>query len=160
MIKNVITETSTHEPATTPSRIRAPRKSLVALRMIAVGQLLALFLQPVLASSYLSGALGLHGLHGLNALIVSIFTLCQSLASLIYAWRGGGRWWPLIFSVELVLLVETVKALGGLRLVAIQIPIGGLLIILQLIFTGWTLTARAAMARKPRVQGEKGGRDS
>ncbi len=146
MTERLLTEAPATEPAPS-SPVRTPRSSLIALRIIAIGHLLVFFLQPVLAGIYLSGDFDALGLHDLNAQLLSGFTAAQLIGCLIYAWRGGGRWWPLIFTVVLVLLEETQKGLGYNRQVALHIPVGVLLIIFQLIFTAWTCTGSAKLAR-------------
>jgi hypothetical protein len=150
MSDKLLSEAPATGPEATPSPVRTPHKSLVALRIIAVAHLIVFFLQPVLAGIYLSGDFDALGLHDLNAQILSGFTAAQLIGCLIYAWRGGGRWWPLIFTVVLVLLEESQKGLGYNQLVALHIPVGVLLIMTQLIFTGWTFTGCAKVARVRR----------
>lgn len=151
MAQNTLAE----EPTSTgpgPRRLRTPRKSLVALRIIAGAHLVVFCLQPVLAGIYLAGDFDALGLHDLNAQILSGFTAAQLIGCLIYAWRGGGRWWPLIFTVLLALAEESQKGLGYNRLIALHVPIGVLLIITQLSFTCWTFTGSA---RRARVRGRR-----
>jgi hypothetical protein len=151
MTDNLVTEEPATEPEA-PRRVRTPRKSLVALRIIAVVHLLVFFLQPVLAGIYLSGDFDAIGLHELNGQIVTIMAGSQLIGCLIYAWRGGGRWWPLWFSIGMVLLEETQKGLGYERVVAFHVPFGILLLATQLFFTHWTFSSRAKVARVPKAR--------
>jgi len=137
--------------AETP-RVRQPRKSLVALRIIAVVHLLVFFLQPVLAGIYLSGDFDAIGLHELNGQIVTGMVAAQLIAAIVYATGGGGRLWPIWFSLVLALLEETQKGLGYERVVAFHVPLGILLLITQFSFTYWTFTSRAKVARVRRAR--------
>jgi hypothetical protein len=151
MSDNLLTEEPTTEPEA-PRRIRTPRKSLVALRIVAVLHLLVFFLQPVLAGIYLNGDFDAIGLHELNAQIVTGMVFFQLVAAIVYAAGGGGRLWPIWFSLGLALLEETQKGLGYERLVAFHIPLGILLLMTQLFFTHWTFSARAKVARVPKAR--------
>ncbi len=151
MSDNLLTEEPATEPEA-PRRVRTPRKSLVALRIIAVLHLLVFFLQPVLAGIYLSGDFDAIGLHELNGQIVTLMVAAQLVAAIVYAAGGGGKLWPIWFSLGLALLEETQKGLGYERLVAFHVPFGILLLMTQLLFTYWTFGARAKVAREPKTR--------
>lgn len=151
MSDELLTEVPATEPAT-PRRERTPSKSLVALRVVAILHLLVFFLQPVLAGIYLNGDFDAIALHELNAQIVTLMVVAQLVVAIVYAAGGGGKLWPIWFSLGLALLEETQKGLGYERLVAFHVPLGILLLMTQLFFTHWTFGARAKVARVPKAR--------
>jgi hypothetical protein len=128
---------------------REPRGSLWALRIIAVLHLAILALQPLLAGLYLDGDADAIGTHGINAHIVQTLCFAQIVAAIFYAWPGGGRIWPLVFSSGLWLAEGFQLGMGYARVLIVHILLGVGIVAAQSLFTVWT--CRRA-ARVPRVR--------
>ncbi|SDT12831.1 hypothetical protein [Actinopolymorpha singaporensis] len=124
-----------------------PRRSLLALRIAALVLTAAMFLQPVLAGSYLTGNVGALGTHETNAHVVTSLVFVQLAAALVYAWRGGGRWWPAALSAVLLVAAETQVFLGYAQTLLVHVPLGVGLVLTQILFTCWLTGSHARRAR-------------
>ncbi|MGW0227680.1 hypothetical protein ACWDWO_05155 [Actinopolymorpha singaporensis] len=124
-----------------------PRRSLLALRIAALVLTAAMFLQPVLAGSYLTGNVGALGTHETNAHVVTSLVFVQLVAALVYAWRGGGRWWPAALSAVLLVAAETQVFLGYAQTLLVHVPLGVGLVLTQILFTCWLTGSHARRAR-------------
>lgn len=134
-----------------PDRPRTrPRRSLLALRIAALLTCAALFLQPVLAGSYLSGDVGALGTHEANARVVTALAFGQLLTTVLYVWQGGGRWWPAAAPAALLVAVVTQVFLGYHHTLLVHVPLGVGLVLSQILFTCWLLGPRAREARVRR----------
>lgn len=124
-----------------------PHRSLLVLRVAALVLAAALFLQPVLAGSYLTGDVGALGTHESNAHVVTTLAFVQVVAALVYAWRGRGRWWPAALSAVLLVAAETQVFLGYGQNLLVHVPLGVGLVLTQILFTCWLMGSHARRAR-------------
>ena len=125
-------------------------KSLTALRVTAVLHAAVTCLQPVLAGSYLTGNSAAIQAHRTIGLGLAGPALLQLLAATIY-WRAGGRGWPALLTVA-VLLAEGVQAGAGFhRQFALHVPLGVAIVGTTVAFAGWTVRPAAHRRRTPRT---------
>lgn len=136
------------DPAGEPAR--GPRASLWALRITAVLHLVILALQPLLAGMYLDGDADAIGVHGINAHIVQALCFAQFVAAICYAWPGGGRIWPLVFSFALWWAEGLQLGMGYARVLIVHILLGVSIVATQSLFTVWTCRRAARVPRKGR----------
>ncbi|NYI80300.1 hypothetical protein [Nocardioides panzhihuensis] len=115
--------TTTETPTDRPSRERRPRISLFCFRAVAV--VIALFAigQPIFIGSYFSGTFGALGLHAAGAAALQAFGLLVPIAAVAVV-AMGGRWWFLVWSVTLFLLIHVQAVLGYVRALELHVPIG------------------------------------
>ncbi|MGY0388280.1 hypothetical protein ACWZJV_15030 [Nocardioides sp. WG-D5] len=108
---------------TTEIRQRRPRISLFCFRAVAV--LIALFAigQPIFIGSYFSGTFEALGLHSAGAAALQALGLLLPIAAgAVVAMRG--RWWFLVWSVVLFLLIHVQAILGYTRVLQLHVPVG------------------------------------
>jgi hypothetical protein len=138
----VNTQGATHRTRPTA---RAPL--LLARASTALLVVLALT-QAALAGNFLGGQYDALGLHALGARAVTITSAVQ-IVVLAWVWRNGGRRGPFFAGVMQTLLLVGEFATGELRLTALHIPLGVLIVvvIVQLATTIWRtpLPARHAV---------------
>ncbi|GGU21252.1 hypothetical protein [Nocardioides albus] len=108
---------------TTQTPARRPRISLLCFRAVAVATALFAIGQPIFIGSYFAGTFDALGLHTAGAAAL------QGLALLLPIAAGavvamGGRWWFLIWSVVLFLLIHVQAVLGYTRVLQLHVPIG------------------------------------
>jgi hypothetical protein len=127
-----------------------PRASLWVLRITAVLHLAILALQPLLAGMYLDGDADAIGVHGINAHIVQLLCFAQIVAAIFYAWPGGGRAWPLVFSSVLWLAEGFQLGMGYARVLIVHILLGVAIVATQTLFTFWSCRQAARAPRKGR----------
>ncbi|MFE6507509.1 hypothetical protein ACFVDI_08790 [Nocardioides sp. NPDC057767] len=114
---------TTTNPTAPPVRERRPRISLFCFRAVAL--LIALFAigQPIFIGSYFSGTFEALGLHSAGAAALQAFGLLLPIAAgAVVAMRG--RWWFLIWSVVLFLLIHVQAVLGYTRVLQLHVPVG------------------------------------
>jgi hypothetical protein len=141
--------------ATAPAELTVhagPRRTLSALRIVAVAHALAVLAQPVLAGSYLSGELDALSLHSLNAHVLSGLGVFQLIAAVVFVWGGRGRTWPLYATVGFVLAEQVQVGVGFEGLLAVHIPLGVSIVSLQVLLTVWLFrdAARTVRVRRRR----------
>ncbi|MFC0628895.1 hypothetical protein [Kribbella deserti] len=123
------------------------RGSLLLLRILAVLHAVAVFLQPVLAGSYLSGSVSAIRAHQTVGLGVSVLATILLPMATIY-WRRGGSGAPALVAA-LILAVESYQiALGFDRFLALHIPVGVGLLFASCALAIWTFRPAARVDRR------------
>ena len=121
-------------------------KSLLVLRVVAVGHAVAVCLQPVLAGVYLNGSGGAMRLHEPIGLGVALLCLGQLLIATIY-WRSGGRGLAVIATLALLLAEGLQIGMGYSRQLALHIPLGIAIVAIACTFAVWTCRPGATVRR-------------
>lgn len=108
---------------TTEIRERRPRISLFCFRVVAVVTALFAIGQPIFIGSYFAGTFEALGFHSAGAAAL------QGLALLLPIAAGAvvavnGRWWFLVWSVVLFLLIHVQAVLGYTRVLQLHVPVG------------------------------------
>jgi hypothetical protein len=103
--------------------------------------------QAVLAGNFLGGQYDALAMHALGARAVTITSAVQ-IAILAWVWRRSGRRGPFIAGAVQTLLLVAEFATGELRLTALHVPLGVLLVvgIVQLAATVWRMPLPARRA--------------
>lgn len=121
----------------TETPVEAPRKSLRALRIIAVLHTTCVLAQPALAGLYLSGVVDALFFHGRNGDTISVLGLAQLIAAIVFVWRGKGRK-PALWTAIGIFLAEMVQMPLGIEgVVALHVPLGVSIVVGQILFTAW-----------------------
>lgn len=137
-------------PVNLPAGRAGPRASLWFLRTTAVLHATAVVLQPVLAGMYLGGDVDAIGMHGVNASLVNVLALTQIVATVGYAWPGGGRVWPLAASVAIFMAEGFQIGMGYSSNLPVHVPLGVTIVVSQVLLTVWVLRPAA---KAPRTWG-------
>lgn len=140
------------ESAPPPPVARRPRKSLWALRILALLHAAATVAQPVLAGSYLSGSVDALGFHEMNAHIVTLFSMSMFVAGLVYAIAGRGRWWVAFAPLGMFLLEFVQEIFGYTQSLAVHIPLGVTVVLINVFFAIWTFTSGARKTRRVKAK--------
>ncbi|WP_328991059.1 hypothetical protein OG394_32870 [Kribbella sp. NBC_01245] len=123
---------------------------LLLLRITALIHAVAVFLQPVLAGSYLSGSVGAIQGHGVIGSGLVLVALVQLLAATIY-WRRGGPGWPAL-ATALIIAAETLQIVMGFnRAFTLHVPLGVGLLLACTAFAIWTFQPAAQFSRRAAV---------
>jgi hypothetical protein len=114
------------------------RAALVSARASTALLIVLALMQAILAGNFLGGQYDALELHALGARAVTITSAVQ-IVVLAWVWRNGGRRGPLLAGVTQTLLLVAEFATGELRLTALHIPLGVLIVvvIVQLATTIW-----------------------
>ena len=108
---------------TPETRERRPRISLFCFRAVAVLTALFAIGQPIFIGSYFAGTFEALGLHSAGAAALQGLALLLPIAAgAVVAMRG--RWWFLIWSVALFLLIHVQAILGYTRALQLHVPVG------------------------------------
>lgn len=129
--------------------ISGPRKTLKVLRVVAVSHALVAIILPVFAGLYLSGDASLW-LHGRGADVTVSLGLIQLIAAIVYVWKGRGQTWALYGALGIFLLEQVQMPMGIEGIVAVHVPLGVAIIVLQVLLTVELCRPKAAVAR-PRA---------
>jgi hypothetical protein len=88
----------------------------VVIALFAIGQ-------PIFIGSYFSGTFEALGLHSAGAAALQMFGLLLPIAAgAVVAMRG--RWWFLVWSLVLFLLIHVQAVLGYTRVLQLHVPVG------------------------------------
>lgn len=145
---------STQSPASTTGSIGAgPKKTLLALRIIAVLVTVVAFAQPVLAGMFIGGTADVVFAHGMVGESVWFLALIQMVIAIVYVWRGRGKLLPLYLSIVILLAAYATSALGWIGaesrdLLAVHVPLAVVVIAAQLLFTHGLFRASAGEPRQ------------
>ncbi|GAA4991270.1 hypothetical protein [Actinopolymorpha pittospori] len=140
----------TASPGTERVATRRPGATLWLLRATATLHGLMVVAQPILAGVYLSGQFDALEPHSVNATLISTVSMVQLAASVLYAWPGGGRVWPAVFSLALFLAEGMQIGMGYTGNLAVHIPLGVSVVTAQIVFVVWVLRGGARRPRRPR----------
>lgn len=119
-----------------------------ALRIIITLNVVGLFLQAVFAGRFLSGDFGMLNAHQHNALFgVLPLALVQVVVAVLYWAAGGGRGWPALASLALLVADAVQMILGFARQIGVHIPLGVLIIALGALLLVWVWSPASARHR-------------
>ncbi|PXY21041.1 hypothetical protein [Prauserella muralis] len=137
-------------PTTTSTTARGPRRTLWLLRATVALTTVCVLAQPVLAGGYLTGRFDFLDYHSATATLIEVLALLQVVASLLY-WRpGGGALAPLPLSGVLLLAVTLQIGMGYSRQLAVHIPLGVLVALLQSLLCVWVYRRAARQSTRRR----------
>jgi hypothetical protein len=122
------------------------------LRILALLHALATVLQPILAGSYLSGSIDSLALHEMNAHVVTLFAMLLFVAGLVYAIAGRGRWWVAFAPIGMFVLEFVQEIFGYTQSLAVHIPLGVTVVLINVLFAIWTFTSGARKTRRVRTK--------
>ncbi|MFF5290637.1 hypothetical protein [Paractinoplanes globisporus] len=114
------------------------------LRITASVAALLLFDQAVYAGQFLAGTFPALHTHRENATFAGIAVLVAGAAAALVRWPGRGPVWPLFAFLGLFGLIAAQIALGFLRILALHIPLGVLIILGGLLLAAWSWRYRPA----------------
>lgn len=129
------------------SPLLAGRRSLLALRVVAVLHALVMLAQPLLAGRYLDGAVDAIALHRENASVVAALDGAQLVCAVVFAWTGRGRRWPIWASLAVAVGVEVQVGFGYASVLVVHVPLGVSLIVAQVVTVVWLFRDATAIAR-------------
>ncbi|MEQ7123645.1 hypothetical protein ABN034_03890 [Actinopolymorpha sp. B11F2] len=129
---------------------RRPGASLWTLRGVALVHAAAVVGQPLLAGRYLGGDVESLAVHGFNGSLLPLLTMLQGAAALAYVWPGGGRGWPFLVTFLLFFAEGIQIGLGHTRELAIHLPLGVGIVVVQVLLTVWLFRGGARRPRRPR----------
>ena len=110
------------------ARRRTARLPLLCARVSSALLVVLAVSQAVLAGSFLGGQYDALMLHAMGARATTITSAVQ-IGVLGWVWRSGGSRAPLLAGVALTLLLVAEFAAGELRMAALHIPLGVLIVV-------------------------------
>ncbi|HET6295817.1 MAG TPA: hypothetical protein VFG33_20705, partial [Kribbella sp.] len=123
------------------------------LRAILVVHAIAVMAQPLMAGFYLSGDVDAMNVHSPIGSTLWMISMVQIVIALLY-WRfGGGQVYPVVVTLGLFVAEFLQMVLGQTRSMTMHIVLGSAIVTTVLMFTGWSFTAAARVAR-PAKQAE------
>jgi hypothetical protein len=129
------------------ARVRTPRASLWALRIVTLVFVLAVLAQPVLAGLFLTGDIDAIAVHSLVGSLLALGALVMIGAAVAYVLAGRGTLWILPVSVLLFLAVGFQIAAGFARQLELHIPLGVVIVTTSVLLAGWAWSPLAARPR-------------
>ncbi|TDD59799.1 hypothetical protein E1263_13550 [Kribbella antibiotica] len=123
-------------------------KSLWALRIVLLLHCILICAQPILAGYFLAGEADAMNLHGPIGSTVWMFGFFQIVAACIYWLGGGGRPWPLLASLVLVVAEFVQLTFGYLQNFAVHIPLGTAIVAVVIWMTVWSFRPAARRGRQ------------
>ena len=129
------------------ARVRSPRASLWALRIVTLVFVLAVLAQPVLAGLFLTGDVDAIAVHGTIGTLLGVLALVVIAVALAYVVAGRGTLWVLPVSVLLFLAAGFQIAAGYARQLELHIPLGVVIVTTSVLLAGWAWSPLAARAR-------------
>jgi hypothetical protein len=130
-----------------PAVVRGPHTTAWLLRILITLHALAALAQPVLAGAYLQGAFDALGLHSGNAILVLLLCLFAAIACVPY-WLRNGAGWPILVLSALWLVEGLQLAMGYGFVLAVNIPVGVLVVGVAVWLLVW---AWSPASRGPRL---------
>ncbi|MEU4391192.1 hypothetical protein [Kribbella sp. NPDC023855] len=152
-----MTSTPTAEPKPEPTpelkqarqrRPRRPRTTLVLLRIFMVLHAALITAQPILAGYFLSGEVDAMDWHSPIGSSVFLIAMIQLFVAILYGFPGGGRWWPALATVGLVVAELTQQVVGHTQNFAVHVPLGTAIVITVLWMTVWSFRSSARQGRQ------------
>lgn len=138
--------TTTIEP--TEKKVRRPRASLWAFRLILVPHAALIVAQPILAGYFLSGNVDAMNIHGPIGSSVWLLALMQFVAAAIYWLGSGGRIWPTLVTAGLFVAEFVQLVFGYQQNFAVHVPLGTAIVITVVWMTVWSFRPTARLSRR------------
>lgn len=130
--------------------------TLALLRAILVVHAIAVVTQPLMAGFYLSGEVDAMNVHSPIGSSLWMISLLQLAVALVYWGFSGGKIYPAIASLVLLVAEFLQMLLGQFRGMTMHVPLGAAIVTGVLVFTVWSFTA-AAGRLGPAQQRESAG---
>ena len=126
---------------------KRPGASLWALRIVLLLHAGLVGMQPILAGYFLSGEADAMNIHGPIGSSLSIVSMLQFVVAVLY-WRpGGGRPWPALLTVALLIAEVVQLAMGYAQNLAVHIPLGTAIVATVVTLTIWSFRPGARRGR-------------
>jgi len=126
-------------------------------RIVVTAQAVLAFNQAVFAGRFINGDYGAVATHSTGAGVMELVLMVEVVAAVLL-WRPGrGPGWPILAALSLFLLVGVQIALGFSRALAVHVPLGVTIIVLDTLMLVWAWRYRPA-TRVAGVPAAAGGR--
>jgi len=127
-------------------------------RIVVTAEAVLAFNQAVFAGRFINGDYGAVATHSTGAGVME-FVLVVEVIAAVLLWRPGrGPGWPILAALGLFLLVGVQIALGFTRALAVHVPLGVTIIVLDILMLVWAWRYRPAI-RVAGVPAAAGGAD-
>ncbi|GAB3946728.1 hypothetical protein GCM10029976_074740 [Kribbella albertanoniae] len=133
---------------TAQPRVRRPKASLWALRIILLLHTALVGAQPILAGYFLAGEVDAMDAHGRIGSTVWMTGFLQVVIAGVYWLGGGGRPWPLLWSAVLVVAEFVQLTFGYLQNFAVHVPLGTAIVAVVIWMTIWSFRPAARRGRQ------------
>jgi hypothetical protein len=131
------------------TKVRRPRVSLQALRIVLVLHAILIVAQPIAAGYFLSGNVdAMNDIHSTIGGSVWMIAFLQTIVATCYTIVGGGRSWPAVLSPVLVVAEFVQLTYGYLQNFAVHIPLGTAIVGTVLWMTVWSFRSTARLSRQ------------
>ncbi|NEA34206.1 hypothetical protein [Streptomyces sp. SID13031] len=127
---------------------RRPRATLALLRILLLLHTALVVAQPILAGYFLSGEVDAMAWHGPIGSSLFLIAMLQLVAAVLYRWPGGGRLWPALATVGLIVAELTQVVFGYAQNFAVHVPLGTAIVITVLWMTVWSFRSSARQEAK------------
>jgi hypothetical protein len=107
------------------------------LRVVVTVEAVLAFNQAVFAGQFLSGTYGAVSTHAVNANVTGIMLLVEAVAAALLWRRGGGPGWPALTALGLFVLAGVQIGIGYARVLALHIPLGVAIIVVDILMLVW-----------------------
>ena len=131
----------------TQRKVRRPRISLQALRVVLVLHAALVTAQPILAGYFLSGNVDAMNIHGPIGSSLWMIAIIQLVVTTTY-WIGGGRIWPTPLTALLVVAEFAQLTFGYQQNFALHVPLGTAIVITVIWMTVWSFRSTARLSRR------------
>jgi hypothetical protein len=113
-------------------------------RIVVTAEAVLAFNQAVFAGRFINGDYGAVATHSTGAAVTGLVLLVEAVAAVLL-WRPGrGPGWPIPAALGLFLLVGVQIALGFTRALAVHVPLGVTIIVLDTLMLVWAWRYRPA----------------
>ncbi|WP_020391893.1 hypothetical protein [Kribbella catacumbae] len=131
---------------------RRPRVTLALLRIPLIIHAGLVVAQPILAGYFLSGEADAMAAHGPIGSSLFLIAMIQLFAAILYFWPGGGRAWPALITVGLIVAELTQVVFGYQQNFAVHVPLGTAIVITAVWLTVWSFRPGARRGRRQEVK--------
>ena len=140
---------TTQDPSTTAEPVgrttaRPVGWTVWLLRIVVTVEAVLAFDQAIFAGRFIAGDYGAVATHAANATATGITLLVQAVAGVLL-WRPGrGPWWPAVAALGIFGLVSIQITIGYSRVLAVHVPLGVSIIVLDVVMLVWAWRYRPA----------------
>jgi hypothetical protein len=118
------------------------------LRIFLVPHAILVTAQPILAGYFLSGEVDAMDWHSPIGSSLFLIATLQLPAAILYGFPGGGRWWPALVTVGLVIAELAQQVFGHAQNFAVHVPLGTAIVITAVWMAVWSFRSTARQGRK------------
>lgn len=126
--------------------------TLALLRIALVMHACLVVAQPILAGYFLSGEADAMAWHSPIGSSLFLIAMIQLFAAILYFWPGGGRPWPALITIGLIVAELTQVVFGHLQNFAVHVPLGTAIVITVVWMTVWSFRSGARRGRRQEVK--------